>query len=221
MITRLLGPAWASDEQAMEEVKASASESSFAHLVARWEGPIQRLCHRMVGDLHRAEDLTQEVFQRLFARRASYEVRARFSTYLWQIALNLCRDELRRRGRSREVVGWDPAGEGEGDPPGVEGPLGLAAPGPDFQLAREEEARSVRWALGCLPVLQREVLVLRHYEGLKFREIAEVLGIPEGTVKSRMAEGLTRMGRLLATPGPREGGVSGGLDRIAYESSEQ
>src|SRR6185503_10235513 len=68
---------------------------------------------------------------------------------------------------------------------------------PDISLARHEAAERVRAALMRLPESYRSVLVLRHYEDLKFREIAEVLGVPEGTVKSRMAEGLAQLARLL------------------------
>ena len=112
--------------------------------------------------------------------------------------MNLCRDEIRRRSRSREQL--EPAP----DEPSSEGADGEAAvapavEGPDQVILHEEEARSVRAALARLPVAYREVLVLRHYEGLKFREIAEVLSVPEGTVKSRMAEGLSRMAVLLGS----------------------
>ena len=70
-------------------------------------------------------------------------------------------------------------------------------PAPDAQAESQERGESVRRALSELPEQYREVVVLRHYEGLKFREIGEVLGIPEGTVKSRMAEALGQLNRLL------------------------
>jgi RNA polymerase sigma-70 factor (ECF subfamily) len=182
---------------------------AFASLVYRWQGSINRLCCRMVGDTHRAEDLTQEAFARLFAHRARYEASARFSTYLWQIALNLCRDELRRRGRRREDS-VEP--EKVEDLVAGEAMAYSSALPPDAQLSASEQAHEVRVALETLPERFREVLVLRHYEGLKFREIADVLDVPEGTVKSRMAEALDRMGRLLARPS-----TTGGPDAPARE----
>src|SRR5688572_29212 len=91
-----------SDEQAMWRVKMDDDPQAFARLVDRWEKPIQRLCVRMLGDAHRAEDLTQEAFVRVFARRKDYEPAGKFSTFLWRIALNLCYDELRRIKRRRE-----------------------------------------------------------------------------------------------------------------------
>src|SRR5687768_633492 len=84
------------DEQAMWRVKMDDDAEAFADLVARWEKPIQRLCARMLGDIHRGQDLTQEAFARVFARRKNYEPTGKFSTFLWRVALNLCYDELRK-----------------------------------------------------------------------------------------------------------------------------
>src|SRR5258705_12485328 len=186
-------PSWptVADEQAMWRVKMDDDPQAFARLVERWQKPIQRLCLRMLGDVHRAEDLTQEAFAKVFARRKDYEPVGRFSTFLWRIALNLCYDELRkinRRGESSLEDGADEHGE-----------LHFAADsiGPDLQVVRDERAETVRRALLQLPEPYRVVVVLRHYEGLKFREIGEVLDIPEGTVKSRMVEALNQLSRAL------------------------
>ena len=179
------------DEQAMWRVKMDDDPQAFARLVERWQGPIQRLCIKMLGDAHRAEDLTQEAFVRVFARRKDYEPAGRFSTFLWRIALNLCYDELRkikRRGESSLEGNADERGE-------IEFVADIA--GPDLQVVREERAEHVRRALLQVPEPYRVVVILRHYEGLKFREIGEVLDIPEGTVKSRMVEALNQLSRLL------------------------
>jgi RNA polymerase sigma-70 factor (ECF subfamily) len=143
----------------------------------------------MTGDAHTAEDLTQEAFLRVFARRRTYEATARFSTFLWRVALNLCYDHLRR-------AGWDVERLADDAAPAM---LGLHSPSPraDACLERQERAEWVQGALIRLPTPYRVVVVLRHYEGLRFREIAEVLGVPEGTVKSRMAEALHRLAKLL------------------------
>lgn len=176
------------DEQAMWRVQMDSDPEAFTLLVRRWEVPIQNLCSRMLGDVHRAQDLAQEAFSRVFARRKDWVPAGKFSTFLWRISLNLCYDELRRRTRRREteLMEDDPAAE-----------IVTCEPGPDRELENRETADEVRQALLQLSDVYRSVLVLRHYEGLKFREIADVLGLPEGTVKSRMAEGLTQLGRLL------------------------
>jgi RNA polymerase sigma-70 factor, ECF subfamily len=179
-----------SDEQAMWRVQMQDDAEAFAVLVERWEGPIRNLCMRMLGDAHRGEDLAQEAFTKVFAARRSYVPNGKFSTFLWRVALNLCYDELRRRERRRET----PL---ENDSENALAEFSSNEMTPDTSLAREETAARVRDALMKIPETYRSVLVLRHYEDLKFREIAEVLGIPEGTVKSRMAEGLSHLARLL------------------------
>jgi len=189
-VTTLFG---LTDEQAMVQVREENDPHAFALLVRRWETPIQRLCTRMLGDEHRGEDLAQDAFARLFARRREYQPTGRFSTFLWRIALNLCYDELRRQKRHPEA----PLEDDEGDRQSLPG-LAAPAPPPDDTLLRREESELVRAAVLQLSETYRGVVILRHYEDLKFREIAEVLGIPEGTVKSRMAEALSQLHRCLA-----------------------
>jgi RNA polymerase sigma-70 factor (ECF subfamily) len=181
------------DEEAMLRVKTHDDHREFARLVERWEAPIRRLCARMLGDLHRAEDIKQETFLRLFEKRRAYEPKARFSTYLWRIAINLCQDELRRRNRSKESLRDSSGAEAEGEWEERAADI----PGPDLRAANLEEGELVRRALAQLPEIYRTVLVLRHYEDLKLTQIAEVLEIPEGTVNSRMAEALSQLSRLL------------------------
>ncbi|HTD67093.1 MAG TPA: RNA polymerase sigma factor [Candidatus Limnocylindria bacterium] len=185
-----------SDEQAMWRVQMQDDPEAFAVLVERWEGPIQNLCTRMLGDAHRGEDLAQEAFAKVFARRKDYVVAGKFSTFLWRVALNLCYDELRKRNRRRETPLEN---EFADDADFASDDLT-----PDLSLAREENATGVRNALMKMSETYRSVLILRHYEGLKFREIGDVLGIPEGTVKSRMAEGLSQLARLLESAELRE-----------------
>jgi RNA polymerase sigma-70 factor, ECF subfamily len=181
----------ATDEQAMWRVQAHDDPEAFAAIVHRWQGPIRNLCLRMTTDLHRAEDLAQETFSRLHARRREWQPTAKLSTYLWRIAINLCHDENRRRTRHGEVP-LETGEDGEHAPH-----ITVFQPTPHDELEAEERADQVRAALQRVTEPFRTVLVLRHYEGLKFREIADVLGVPEGTVKSRMVEGLSQLTRLL------------------------
>jgi len=182
-----------SDEQLMWRVKLQDDAEAFASLMSRWQRPIENLCIRMTGDLHRAEDLAQSAFAKIFAKRADWEPTGKFSTFLWRVALNLCHDELRRAKR-RSECSLDALDE-EGD--SQSNFIASEDPAPDEQADNRERAELVRNALLKLATHYREVVVLRHYEGLKFHEIGEVLAIPEGTVKSRMAEALTQLNRLL------------------------
>jgi RNA polymerase sigma-70 factor, ECF subfamily len=183
----------ANDEQLMWRVRLDDDASAFARLVERWQQPIQRLCFRMTGDVHRAEDLTQTAFARVFTRRAEWEPTGKFSTFLWRVALNLCHDDRRRQQRRGEysLDALTELGGAESE--------GFAAngPSPDAQAESSERGELVRRALAELSDPYREVVVLRHYEGLKFREISEVLGIPEGTVKTRLTRALDQLNRLL------------------------
>src|SRR5216117_4109150 len=181
------------DEQAMWRVHRQDDHRAFLQLLARWEEPIGRLCARMTGDLHRGEDLKQETFARVFEKRERFQPNARFSTWLWRIALNLCYDELRRTQRRGE----SPLETDESSSLGLFREFVAEGPTPDAQLAKQEEGELVRRALLRLPEIYRTALVLRHYENLKLREIAAVLEIPEGTVNSRIAEGLARLTRIL------------------------
>jgi RNA polymerase sigma-70 factor (ECF subfamily) len=184
----------------MWRVQTQDDHRAFAGLLERWEGPIYSLCVRMTGDPHRGEDLKQEAFARVFEKRKSYNPELKFSTWLWRIALNICYDELRRRQRRPEFSLHDE----DGQTMDAIAELPVSQSGPDSLAAQEEEGGLVRAALMQLPEIYRSVLVLRHYEGLKLREIAEVLEIPEGTVNSRMAEAISLLAKLLEeTMGPR------------------
>ena len=174
------------DEEAMRRVRGAADPQAFAVLLARWESPIRRLCVRMTGDEHRGEDLAQEAFARVFANRHRYDDGRRFSTWLWRIALNLCYESSRRAG----VRGEQPLDDFGNDRRGGDA-------GPHEQAVASERAAIVRDALGRLPEAHRAVVVLRQYENLKFREIADVLDVPEGTVKWRMTEALDLLAREL------------------------
>ncbi|MCC7374165.1 MAG: sigma-70 family RNA polymerase sigma factor [Verrucomicrobiales bacterium] len=187
------------DEQAMWRVQMHDDTQAFAEIVRRWETPLRRLGVRLLGDVHRAEDVVQEAFARVFSHRRDYEPGGRFSTWIWRITVNLCHDDLRRRQRRPESP-W-PIDEVERE--GVEGE-GMPAvewaaerPAPDEAVATLERAEAVRRAVLRLPEPYRVVVALRHYEGLRFHEVATILGIPEGTAKSRLAEALDRLEVML------------------------
>jgi RNA polymerase sigma-70 factor (ECF subfamily) len=155
----------ASDEELMVQVQAG-SERALEALVERWRGPLFGFLQRRAGGPD-ADDLFQETWLRVVRARRRFDPRRRFSTWLFQIANNLCRDRFRRAGaaaRGREALRDAPPDAG----PGVEIRLDLAR------------------RLAALPERLREVLVLRYYRDLGEREIAELLEIPPGTVKSRL-----------------------------------
>lgn len=188
-----------SDEQIMWRVHTDGDAQSFTQLVERWQDSIQGMCSRMLGDPHRGEDLAQETFMRVYLNRSHYQPLARFSTFIWRIAINLCTDELRRRKRHPEPLAFV---DSETQNILIDN-LPAREISPDLSLVQQERGALVRQALLSLSETYQTVLILRHYEGLKFREIAEILNIPEGTVKSRMAEALAQLARQL-TPQLKE-----------------
>lgn len=152
--------------------------AAFEALVRRWQGPVARFLARLVGRADRVPDLCQEVFLRLYLARERYRETGRFSTWLYQIALNVARDAARRTRREARPL--------PGPPTAVQ----------DLTAARYEQrelAEVVAGALSELPAPLREVLVLRHYEGLTFEEIARLLRVPASTLKSRFAAALERL----------------------------
>jgi len=158
------------DERLMARV-ALGDESALAPLVERFRGPLYGFLARRAGEAD-ADDLFQETWIRVVRSRERFDPARRFSTWLFQIANNLCRDRARRR-LVRERHRIEAQAEARGDP------ALRAAPALGEHL-------DVRERLGRLPERLREVLVLRYWRDLSEKEIAEIAGIPQGTVKSRL-----------------------------------
>jgi RNA polymerase sigma-70 factor (ECF subfamily) len=174
-------------------------QESFNVLVGRWQSPLYHFAYRFLGQPEEARDVCQEAFLRVYRRANRFRDGARFSTWLYQIALNLCRDIVRRRQRwGRLVVPAETGGRNEI----AEAPD--EAIGAEEALLRERQRQQVRQALNTIPADQREVLVMKEFQGLKFRQIAEILGCPESTVKSRMYYGLANLRDALGDHPPGE-----------------
>jgi RNA polymerase sigma-70 factor (ECF subfamily) len=179
-----------SDEDLLISLRSGEADS-LGVLVARWEAPLFRFVSRLVERPDDARDVCQETFLRILDKAEAFRDGARFSTWMYQIALNLCRDQTRRKRRWGRLMFQAPPASSE-TPREHAAPETVAThPAAAFEHAQLRSA--VRRALFALPRDQREVLLLKEYEGLKFREIADVLGVPESTVKSRMYAGLDAM----------------------------
>ena len=178
------------DEDLLVSLRSGQSDS-LGVLVARWETPLFRFVSRLVDRPDDARDVCQETFLRILDKAEAFRDGARFSTWMYQIALNLCRDQTRRKRRWGRLVFSEPAAES--DTPREHAAPETILTSPSAALEHTERKSAVRRALSSLPRDQREVLLLKEYEGLKFREIADVLGVPESTVKSRMYAGLDAM----------------------------
>jgi RNA polymerase sigma-70 factor, ECF subfamily len=190
-----------SDEELVETFQGGDA-AAFEVLVRRWDRRIQGLIYRVVGGEEEARDLCQETFLRAYRGLGTFKKEARFSSWLYQIALNVSRDRLRRR-RLRNHVSLDELTE--------ESEARWAQAGPNaLDLVESRDlSRAVAVAVAALPEEQREVIVLKEYEGLTFQEISQVLDVPLSTVKTRLYRGLgqlrlhlTRQGIRSAVPVP-------------------
>ena len=189
-----------SDEELLKAVQAGDTDS-LGILVTRWEQPLFRFVYRMLPRREDARDICQETFLRVLKKANRFRTGSRFSTWMYQIALNLCRDQARRARRWNLVMAHTPE-----LPDRAEGPLAPdpATWDPAHSVERREKSSALLRVLERLPREQREVLVLKEFEGLKFREIAEILNCPESTVKSRMYYGLSGVRSALTSEGITE-----------------
>lgn len=191
------------DHRVLQRVAAGDTEA-FALLVERHQERLLRVCRRMLGDPEEARDAAQEVFLKAFRKAASYEPRGQVYTWLYRIAMNHCLNRLRRRKVVRFVqfaAPDDDGGEAEGlpvlDPPSD-------APGPEDALAARRRWRRARRAIAALPPGQRAVLVLAKFEGLAYKEIAEVLEVSLSAVESRLFRAMRNLEAELGDDGEGE-----------------
>jgi RNA polymerase sigma-70 factor (ECF subfamily) len=184
-----------SDEELVEAFQGGDT-SAFDQLVSRWDRKIQGAIYRMVGSGEDSRDLCQEAFLKAYRGLSGFKKEARFSSWLYQIAVNVCRDRMRRQ-RGKTMVSLDEmAGGGEL-------PLRGVAPSALELMEAGDLSRSVALAVASLPEEQREVIVLKEYQDLTFQEIADALDVPVSTVKTRLYRGLTQLRQRLVRQGIR------------------
>jgi RNA polymerase sigma-70 factor, ECF subfamily len=173
------------DDQAVVARVLAGETSAFALIVQRWHGPLVNLAYRFCRDRSRAQDMAQEAFLRAFRGLSKWRGEAAFSTWLYALATNLYRSEIRR---------IPPVGLGPGDAP------------EEAQPGRLEEAAScadrdrvVRRAVQSLPAKYREAVILFYFHDMDITLAARSLGVPEGTVKARLARGRDLLRQKLVT----------------------
>ena len=171
---------------------------SFNQLVLRWERPIYALAYRVIGREEDARDVCQETFMRAFRALGGFKGQAKFSSWLYRIALNLCRDWIRRQ--RRQPIAQAPEGVDLIDLAAEDAPTESI----ENLVARREVGRAVQRAMAILPEEQRTAIILKEYHGLTFQEIADLLDCPLSTVKTRLYQGLSVLRRQLADAGMRK-----------------
>jgi RNA polymerase sigma-70 factor (ECF subfamily) len=175
----------ASNEQLMLAFK-SGDAAAFATLVSRHRQPVFNFILRYVGHRQRAEDVLQETWLKVLRNSAEYQPKAKFSTWVYTIARNLCVDCARKESfRKTESIESSTGSDGSG-PTLAESVPDRAAPSP-ARVAHNAQLRPlIERAITSLPLEQREVFLLREIQGIGFKEIAEMTEVNENTVKSRM-----------------------------------
>jgi RNA polymerase sigma-70 factor (ECF subfamily) len=176
----------------------SGDVESFNQLILRWERPIYALAYRVIGREEEARDVVQEAFLRAFRALPGFKGQAKFSSWLYRITLNLCRDWIRRQRRAPVVQMPEDADTLDA----------IAERGPVESIedlaARRELSAVVEEAMALLPDEQRTAIILKEYHGMTFQEIADLQGCPLSTVKTRLYQGLSVLRRHLARNGQLE-----------------
>ena len=182
------------DEELVHRSRGGDADS-FNQLILRWERPIYALAYRVIGREEDARDVCQDTFLRAFRALPGFKGQAKFSSWLYRIALNLCRDWIRRQRRAPVVQLPEDVDvaelASEGGP--VESIEDLAA--------RRELSEVVARVMAVLPEEQRTAIILKEYHGMTFQEIADMQGCPLSTVKTRLYQGLTVVRRHLEREG--------------------
>ena len=164
---------------------------SFNQLILRWERPIYALAYRVIGREEDARDVCQETFLRAYRALPGFKGEAKFSSWVYRIALNLCRDWIRRQRRN-------PVQQMPDDIDVLE-QAAATEPSESVEdlVARRELSAVVEEAMALLPEEQRTAIILKEYHGMTFQEIADLQGCPLSTVKTRLYQGLSVLRRQL------------------------
>lgn len=175
-----------SDNELIDRV-LKGDDEAFNHLIRRWERHIFSLALRMLGREEDARDVCQETFLLAYRNLAKFRGDAKFSSWLYRIAINCCHTSMRGRSslslEQQQDLGYEPVTNVEHV---------------NETLHRGQVTDIVRRALMGLPPEMREVIVMKEYQEMKFHEIAEVLGIPISTVKTRLYTGLNQLKQRLS-----------------------
>lgn len=175
----------ATDEQLFERYRQGDSEALRA-LIQRQRDDLFRFLYRMLGDRAAAEDVFQETFLQVHVSADSFDASRRFRPWLFTIAANKARDWLRRKGRRRTMELSAPVKSHDGGGASFVDLMEIDVPSPDAGIERADLDRTVQAALDQMTPLLKEILLLAYFQRLSYQQIADELGIPLGTVKSRL-----------------------------------
>ena len=186
------------DETLMARITEGRTEA-FTMLVRRFEARARRYCYRMFRDVQIAEDVAQDVFLKLYRNAHMFQPTGKFATYFYRVLANLCYDRLRFEKRRSKVRGNTVDGQVlDAHPDGAASGGNGRYRSPQNALLRKEERATVRRAVRALPDNLRRAIELREFEGLKYREIAEVMGVSLNDVKVLIHRGRKQLAKRLS-----------------------
>lgn len=174
------------DETLVDEFRAGR-EWAYNELVRRYSGKVLTLCTGFLRDREQAYDASQEVFLKIYRALPGFRGASKLSTWIHTIAINTCKNRVsfwRRLLAGRRGYDADPL-------------VRRVHAAPDEDVLRSERARAVREAIGSLPVLHREIIVLKDLQGCSYEDIGRILGLTAGTVKSRLHRAREALSKLL------------------------
>src|SRR5262245_58426106 len=180
------------DERALIERCRAGDVAAFEPLVEKYRQRVWRLAHQVLRDREEAWDCAQEAFVRAYSSLSSFRGQSAFYTWLFRITVNVATDRHRSRGARARALGNEPIPEEEWERTAID-----TERGPDESAAQAEQRERIRAALDSLPLKARTIIMLSDVEGLSYKEIAEVLNCPIGTVMSRLHNARKRLRSLL------------------------
>ena len=191
------------DEQLMISLVEKGDLSAFEELLTRYERPLFNYIVRHIGDFHAAQDLFQETFYRIFKHRESFNPDLEFSAWAYRIATNLCIDEFKKKARELEVSLEDNRLDQETSfRSGNRGINKISSnPSPEGKLIKKDLEEKIKNLVKYLPEKLKSVFILSEYQELSCREIAKILEIPIGTVKSRLHHSFKQLVKLIKKRG--------------------
>lgn len=190
-----------SDELLFQRYQAG-DEEAFRLIVDRYEPSIKGFLHKRLKDEERVQDLTQDTFLRVHRARDRYDSTRKFSTWIYTIASNLLKNEYRNRSRRRETNFTDLRRESSGSQPSASRPVEFEgdAPDPERSAYQRELREAIHDAIGRMDEHHRVPFVMREVEDRTYEEISEAIGVPVGTVKSRLFRARNAFQQLFPVP---------------------
>ena len=197
-LRRKVAPALATDDLTLVQRVRSGDQRAFKQLVERYQRKVYAVAYGMLKDKEEARDVAQEAFVKVYKYLDHFKGDASFYTWLYRITANICIDQMRKKGTSRgdavefdETIATDTA---EANIGALGSKLGT---NPQKAMLRKELAEKIELALQEVPEKHREILLMREVEGMSYEDLAKVLGIPKGTVMSRLFPARLKVQKIL------------------------